>query len=78
MPRMKVYYLHNIDGRREGMIAATSKAKVRDVIRMPASEICEAGHDPVGEAMARAEPGALFVQPILSREPAWTRAKSST
>ena len=71
--RLKVYYLHNIDGRRCGMIAATSKAAVRKVARVPASEICEAGHDLEAQAMAWAEPGVLFVARIHDWPQEWQR-----
>ena len=70
--KLKAYYLHNIDGRRCGMIAATSKKAVREVVRIPPEEIAWDVGCPVGQALALASPGVLFVQPIGSREPAWT------
>ena len=71
--KLKVYYLHNIDGRRCGMIAARNKDEVRRVVRVPAGEIAEAGHAPEAQAMARAAPGALFVAGINDRPQLWTR-----
>lgn len=71
--KLKVYFLHNIDGRRCGMIAAPSKTAVREVVRVPASEIEEAGHSPEGQAMALAAPGVLFVSPITMHPPVWQR-----
>lgn len=65
---MKAYYLHNIDGRNCALIALKSKAEVRELVRIPASEIAEA-RQADDAAFALARPGVLFVRPIMTKEP---------
>ena len=72
--KVRPYYLHNIDGRRCGMIAVTSKAQVREVIRgMPLDEIEPNAGPKEAIAMAMAEPGALFVASLTRHNATWIR-----
>ena len=64
---LKVYYLSNIDGRNCGMIAVRSKREVRDVVKVPPSEIeahCLGGLE---ELLALSAPGRLWKKPIAGR-----------
>lgn len=73
--KIKVYFLHNIDGRRWGMIAANSKKQVRQVINVPASEIGVVSLTEEERHLALSSPGVLFVQPIAAHNSEWTRSK---
>ena len=66
---LKVYYVSNIDGRNCGMIAVRSKKEVRDVVRVPPSEIeadCLGGRE---ELIALSEPGRLWFHRIAGNDP---------
>lgn len=69
--KTKVYYLHNIGGRRCGMIATTSKDQVRAIVRLPPSEIAEGIGSEADKALALSRPGILFTRPITNFDAPW-------
>lgn len=73
--RVRAYFLHNIDGRRCGMIAVTSKAQVREVVRVPHDEIRTDCGPAEAQALAIAEPGTLFTASITTHNAEWTNTK---
>ncbi len=71
--KMRVYFLHNIDGRHQGVVAARTKAIVSRAMRIQQAEIelIDAHHSNAdirqGVMYAAADPGGVMAQPILSR-----------
>lgn len=71
--KMRVYFLHNLDGRHCGIVTARTKAVVSRALRMPQSEIelVDAHHPNAdirqGVSYAMADPGGVMAQRILAK-----------
>jgi hypothetical protein len=71
--KMRVYFLHNLDGRNCGIVAARTKAIVSRGLRMAQTEIMQVDDTHPNEAIQRgvvfasAYPGSVMAQPINAR-----------
>jgi len=71
--KMRIYFMHNLDGSRCGIVAARTKAIVSRAMRMPQTEIMLVDETHPNESIRRGaahaidDPGCVLAQPISAR-----------